>query len=264
MKFIISADDFGRSHERNLAIDKAFKTGLIYSAGLMINSDYTNEALTLATNGGYIKDIHLHLNMAYGEQLSGNSKPLNREFANCNVFCENQEFKHPFYNELDFYKYVEVTYKELEAQYIRFKEITDGQGNLKHIDVHIYNNRSYPFASAMQELIKTYGIKTARYFGVHHLTQQFSDFETQRIKLASLLCGQQAYVCKSCNIDYYLTKHDEFQFDDLVELYCHPDYVNGKLLDNTESCFGHDKQLLDEHIKLLKDENAEFISWAQI
>ncbi len=263
MKLIISADDFARSHERNQAIDFAMREGLICSAALMINSDYTKEALELAYKGGYLEHIHLHLNMAYGEQISGNSKPLCKDFAECDVFCEDGEFRHPFYYELDFYKYVDLHYRELEAQYLRFKELTEGRGNLNHIDVHIYNNRSYPFASAMFELIKNYNIKTARYFGVHHFTQKFSPCETQRLHLAYLLCGRQAYVCKSCNIDYFLTNIKEFENDNIVELYCHPDYVDGNLLDNSESCFGHTKQKLERHIALLKN-NAEFISWSQI
>lgn len=45
MKFIISTDDFGHSHERSLAIDDAFKSGWIKSAGLLVNAKYTAEAV---------------------------------------------------------------------------------------------------------------------------------------------------------------------------------------------------------------------------
>ena len=263
MKIILSADDFGRSHSRNVAIDVAIKKSLIKSAALMINSDYTEEALKLA-RGGYLNMIHLHLSLAYGEEMSGNSKPLSSQFADCSVFCENGEFKHPFYNELDFWKYVSVTYTELEAQYLKFKRVTDNAGNLGHLDVHLYNNRSYPFASAFCELIKNYDIKSARYFGVHHFTQKQEPFEENRIKLASMLCGNKACVCKSCNVDYFLTNKDEFVNDDIVELYVHPDYIDGVLMDNTISCFGHEKQTLEFQIDSLKKEGVDFISWTDI
>lgn len=49
---IISADDFGRSIERNEAIDQAFRQGLIKSAALMINTPYTQDAVNKSIRGG--------------------------------------------------------------------------------------------------------------------------------------------------------------------------------------------------------------------
>lgn len=202
------------------------------------------------------------MSLAYGEAMSGNSKPLTDEFAQCSVFCENGEFRHPFYNKLDFWKYIDITYRELEAQYLRFRELTDGKGNLLHLDVHLYNNRSYPFAVAYKKLIDKYKIKSARYFGVHHRTQRYPAKEERRLFFSSLLCGKKALVTKSCNVDYYLTRQNEFQLDDLVELYVHPDYVDGVLMDNTESVFGHDRKPLKEQIEALKASGeVELISW---
>lgn len=51
-KIILSADDFGRSHERNLAIDTAFKNGFIKSAALLVNSEFSEEAAKMAHEGG--------------------------------------------------------------------------------------------------------------------------------------------------------------------------------------------------------------------
>ena len=50
-KIILSADDFGRSHERNLAIDYAMKHGLIKSAALIMGSEFTDEAINFAAGG---------------------------------------------------------------------------------------------------------------------------------------------------------------------------------------------------------------------
>ena len=52
-KVIISADDFGRSHERNLAIDYAMRHSLIRSAALIVGSQFTDEAISLAIRGVY-------------------------------------------------------------------------------------------------------------------------------------------------------------------------------------------------------------------
>lgn len=59
MNIIITADDFGRSLERNEAIDAAFRHGLIKSAGLMVSTPYTQDAVNKAFRGGVFKQIAL-------------------------------------------------------------------------------------------------------------------------------------------------------------------------------------------------------------
>lgn len=54
-KIILSADDFGRSHERNMAIDYAMKHGLIKSAALIMGSEFTDEAVNFARGGDCLK-----------------------------------------------------------------------------------------------------------------------------------------------------------------------------------------------------------------
>lgn len=49
---ILSADDFGRSLERNKAIDECFKNGLIKSAGLIVTGQYLQDAVNLMNRGG--------------------------------------------------------------------------------------------------------------------------------------------------------------------------------------------------------------------
>lgn len=53
---VINADDFGRSIERNNAIDAAFSQGLVKSASLIVTTPYVYEAVSLAFNGGYVAD----------------------------------------------------------------------------------------------------------------------------------------------------------------------------------------------------------------
>lgn len=51
---VINADDFGRSIERNNAIDNAFKCGLIGSVALMVNTQFTQDAVDKAVAGGIL------------------------------------------------------------------------------------------------------------------------------------------------------------------------------------------------------------------
>ena len=51
---IISADDFGRSLNRNKAIDESFKKGLIKSAGLIVTGQYLQDAINYMMGGGML------------------------------------------------------------------------------------------------------------------------------------------------------------------------------------------------------------------
>lgn len=75
----------------------------------------------------------------------------------------------------------------------------------------------------------------------------------------------KAYVVKSSKIEYFLTKRENFKQDQMVELFVHPDYRDGALIDKTNSVFGNDYKPLEEHIALIKQiGDVEFISWASL
>jgi predicted glycoside hydrolase/deacetylase ChbG (UPF0249 family) len=48
----LTADDFGRSPNRNKAIDESFKKRLIKSAGLIMTGQYLQDAVNLMNMGG--------------------------------------------------------------------------------------------------------------------------------------------------------------------------------------------------------------------
>ena len=60
----LSADDFGRSLNRNKAIDESFKRGLIKSAGLIMTGQHLQDAVNLINNGGYVEHVHCHFNVS--------------------------------------------------------------------------------------------------------------------------------------------------------------------------------------------------------
>lgn len=256
-KIILSADDFGKSHERNRAIDHAFKNGLISSAALIMGSEYTYEAIEMAYNGGYIKNVHLHLNLLSDDD--NHFKPLSKAFIN-SKFCVNGGFN-KYFQKAEYAEYSRVAFKEIEKQYLEFKRLTKGKADYNHIDCHVYCNLWLPAAFSYRKLIKKYDIISARYYGEHH---KLSKSVKQKIKfrLVSILNGKSGWVVRSCNVDYYLTMLNSFLPNETVELYVHPDYINCVLMDNTTSVFGHDKVSLEKHIEEIKSTgNIQFISW---
>ena len=74
-----------------------------------------------------------------------------------------------------------------------------------------------------------------------------------------------AYMVKSTKIEWFLARRDRFDGEEVVELFVHPDYRDGVLIDKTKSSFGNEMKPLEEQIDLVKQTGAiEFVSWASI
>lgn len=100
MKIILQADDFGRSHEMNIAIDYAMKHHMVFSTSLLMGSQYTKEAIEMAFAGEYIKDVHCHLNLAACRSVGNHFVPLSDEYKQSR-FCKNDEFANAAYYHAD-------------------------------------------------------------------------------------------------------------------------------------------------------------------
>lgn len=193
--------------------------------------------------------------------MSGNSHPLNSDFSACSAFCEDGEFKQN--GTYDFaaknsFKYAQLIFLELENQYKKFIELTGNEGNNSHIDFHLYYNLNFLVAYAIRKLVKKYNIKTVRYYGEHH--KLLGKKMRLRLFLVKLLGVWKTRPAKSCNIDFYLSDKEPFTNDKYIELYVHPDYIDGELIDNSVSSFGHKMKTLKEHYDLIKND-GEIISW---
>lgn len=259
-KVILSADDFGRSHDRNLAIDYAMRHALIRSTGLIVGSQFTDEAISLAIKGGYINNVHCHLNLSPGIKAGNHFFPISDQYKESKFSVDGEFCIKPYIK--NYLSYSKVVFKELEGQYLFFKRATEGRANYDHIDCHLYCNLLPPVAVAYRDLIRKYHIKSARYYGEHHKKQKQIK-QWLKFHVGSFLSGNEAYVVKACNVDYYITKKKLFQKDEVIELYVHPDYKNGVLIDNSVSYLGHEIVSLTKQIKALTStEDIELVSWA--
>lgn len=260
-RVFLSADDFGRSHERNQAIDEAFKKGFIKSAGLIVTGQYLQDAVEQIDRGGYVNDVHCHFN------LSGNingedslDKPLTEKMIKDKSFCSDGLFtpyKHLPNKPKEIFKWWKV-YKELCAQYNKFLQVTGGKGNRYHVDFHLWYNLTWPVSIALNFFTWTHRIKSVRYIGVHQ--EHNRRFRLYRF----ILSNPFVKFYRSSNIDGFLTHPEWFEKEKQFELYCHPDYmkdIEGVLMDNSISYFGHEKKTMEKHYKMLKLYNFELISW---
>ncbi|MDD3140364.1 MAG: ChbG/HpnK family deacetylase [Lachnospiraceae bacterium] len=67
---IVNADDYGYSHEINIAVKEGFAQGILNRASILMNASFTEEAIRMAFENGYADKIGLHLNLTLGNPLS--------------------------------------------------------------------------------------------------------------------------------------------------------------------------------------------------
>ena len=203
MKVIINADDFGKSLERNQAVDAAFKQGLICSAGVIVTSKYLSDAIHLANEGGYLNKLHIHFNLS-ANLLHENSDdtPLTDVMKNDPFFCRDGRFlesKGIPSRFSDIKKNKEV-YRELVAQYYKFMEVTKGVADYKHIDFHLWYNLSWLVCIPLRLFVRKFKIESVRYWGIHQMG-------SRRFKMFRILSNNpRVTYIPATNIDYFLTK----------------------------------------------------------
>ena len=154
MRLIVNADDFGLNHNRNVAVDYCFKRNYCTQGSLIVNTEFSDEAIQMSRESGYLSNIGLHINLTYG-------KPLTDEILETD-YCENGLFttSNPRSKEKVFRKkYVEVIRKELNAQ---FEKFFDNKCTFRHVDAHndiLFNQEVW---YAIKPLLKKYKISHIR------------------------------------------------------------------------------------------------------
>lgn len=262
VKIILNADDFGKSTGRNRAVDDSFKQGLIRSAGLIVTGKHLLEAVDFMNKGGYVENIHLHVNLSTNLlHEDPDDIPFTEAMKRDSFFCKDSKFR-PYrglsINPITILKW-KLVYQELVAQYNKFKEVTNGKGNCKHIDFHLWYNLTWPASIALNRFTRKYDIESVRYIGLHQ--------KSFRYKLFRILSwNPRVKQIPATNIDYYLSKQKSLSQEKLMELYCHPNYKDdGTFLDDSPSYIKHARRpMLDQIQDLRKKENVEFVSWEDV
>ncbi len=75
-KFILNADDLGKSKAHNDAVLKGFESGLLKSASILVNGDFFLDAINRVVLPNKNLGIGVHLNIIEGRALNQNSKFL--------------------------------------------------------------------------------------------------------------------------------------------------------------------------------------------
>ena len=261
-KIILNADDFGRSAERNRAIDDCFKQGLIASAGLIVTGKHLQDALNYINSGEYVEKIHLHVNLSTSLR-DGDPEdiPLTEAMRKDSFFCKDGKFKKykGLPHKLSDIRKWRIVYHEIITQYEKFKEVTNGKADYKHIDFHLWYNLTWPVAIALKRFVKKYKILSVRYIGVHQMDNR------RYMLLYRIERNRHVNYIPASNIDYYLSKQHLFKQYPIIELYCHPNYKEGIFLDDSPSYLKHERQPMQKQISSLQESlDYDSLSWVDI
>lgn len=262
IKVILNADDFGKSSERNRAIDDSFKQGMIRSAGLIVTGKHLQEAVDLMHKGGYVENIHLHMNLSTNLlHEDPYDIPLTEAMRQDSFFCKDgkyRPYRGLYLKPGTIFKW-KVVYQELVAQYNKFKDVTQGKGNYNHIDFHLWYNLTWPVSIALNRFTREFNIESVRYIGLHQKAFRYKIFRF-------LSWNPSVKQIPATNIDYYLSKYKSLSQEQIIELYCHPNYKeDGAFLDDSPSYLKHERRPMLIQIQELREKgDVEFISWEDV
>lgn len=261
---VVNADDFGRSHSRNEAIDQCIKKGYVNQTSLMVNmGQYTEEAVRMAFDGGYDDNVVLHINLTLGEPLT--EKIKNTPFCKDGVFDGIRNLKNIFKaSKEDSTKQCrEAIREECEAQIQKFLEF-----GFKpfHLDSHNWIHLEIPVWKELKLLMKKYGFSSVRpirkglkcikfkslYGLAKYILSARRAFKNNLYYLISDFLIKRSGMCPyqySSNLEEFLDENKIYKF---AEIFCHPDYKDNDIYDLSWSYKGNDYRLMSDFYNELK------------
>lgn len=243
MRLIFNADDFGLTEGVNLGILKAFKDGVVKSTTLMVNMPFAKEAIEIAKNNPDL-GVGVHLTATAGEPLIKEKNSLVDEKGK----FHNKDFLYDYTIELD----AEELYREWKAQIERFIELLGDKPT--HLDSHHHIHIIHKYLEVALKLSEEYDIPMRE--------QVWTNKNYEYVKLA------QNFIYDKCSIEYFINNKNKILGAEIVEIMCHPAYIDKKLMDFSSYSIERCNELSILSSKKLKnwiiDNKIELINYKNI
>lgn len=276
MRIIVNADDFGLNHERNVAVDYAIRNGICTQGSIILNSPFSDEAVSMAKEGGYYHKIGLHLNITYGN-------PLSSSILQISSYCRDGFFigSDPrSLNKVYSLGGIEEIREELESQITKFFDLGF---TFRHIDAHNDILFNLSVWKAFKPLIKKYDIRHIRgvepYLFGYYRKSILAYLPIKYYFMYRFLSLKEIGKCKILhggrNVnqfyrDYGLLQRGEktnriignISSDGVYEVITHPDFDGTRYLDRTN--FNQNKVINSLHDTLTKIEGLEKITYNEL
>lgn len=218
MHVIFNADDFGLTPGINLGIIAANQVGVVRSTTLMVGMTAEKQAIELAKNTPSLH-VGIHLRFTTGVPLTSASSltDQNGSFFSCHQFRQKQHFSEQ-----------QIT-DEITAQIEYF--LTTGI-QLSHIDSH-HHAHIHP---QILPIVKDF----ARYYNVPLRESGYLNSTKNQAKyyFYSGFYGENATINTILNI---INQHRNDT--DILEIMCHPAYIDQLLLDSSSYALPRAKEL---------------------
>lgn len=252
MKIVVNADDFGMSHHKNVAIDYVMRREICTNTSLTVNMPASEEAASLAINNGYKDRVSLHLNLTEGKALTEDIQQLSLYYdIRCGCFAYRPIIK---MDEQIMPKYIDILRQEIEAQIMKFQRFGF---ELKSIDSHNWIHLRIPVWQALEPLIKKYNVKIVRpmwegYKRADIASEKWCKYFAQVEPI--LLETPECRVFKhTSNIEQFILNKERMGRMDVIEVFTHPDIIEGKIMDISSSYTGKVKETVENNVSLLSE-----------
>lgn len=230
MKWIINADDFGYCKGVNLGIVEAYKNGILTSTTLMTGMPGVNHAIDLLKeNKGLGCGIHMTLT-AY-EPILKTHKTIVDENGN-------------FYKNFDLINIEDLDLEEVYNEFCtQIEKAKDLGVEITHLDSHHHVHTQ----DALKPVIKR--IK-----------------EKYKLPLRGELKLDANFYAENVSIDYLKSIYNET--DEVVEIMCHPAYLDSYLYESSSYSLNRVKELKiitsNEMKNFIKEKNIELCNYNDI
>ncbi len=243
-KLIINADDFGKTHSINEAIAECFSKGYISNTTIMVNMSYADEAVNIAKDEGFFDKVGLHVNLTEGISLSG--RLMKDDFNDMNGVVDAYSLYHlpkDISNDV-----------KAEIQF-QIKKFLDYGFTERHMDFHHHKHVRLSVLPIYLSVFKEYKFNSTRltknigWGGYRLRAKAYKSYVNRRIKSYSR-CTTDLFG----GFDDYLIGRKSVNSDKMIELMCHPDYEDGKLV-NLYAGDGIEKDIVKFHKNYLVEYN---------
>lgn len=219
----------------------------------MVNMPFTDEAVELAYDKGFVSKVGLHINLTEG-------KPLTDSIRRLKLFCdENGSFNGSF-NDNTFSRLfldletISIIRGEIDAQLERYNKY---HLPLLHLDSHQYTHTNLPVFLAMKPLMKKYNIRSVR------IARNINKKESIHNKVYKFLYNiylsrYSPYVTDYfASMDEYLLLNSELKDNENItlEIVLHPIYKDNAIWDGEIELIKKIGMIAPKH---------QFISYADI
>lgn len=249
MRLIINADDFGMSHEKNVAIDRMMCQEVCTNASLVVNMPWTEEAIRMAKRGNYLDRLSLHINLTIGESITSDIRKVA-------LYYQGGEFVHnaiikSYFQVLPFH--IKVLRQEIEGQ---MEEFLKYGLKLVSVDSHNWVHLRLPVWLALQPLLNKYHIKLVRPMWIGYKREEIASVRWAkyfRIIEPIILRYKCCRILQhTSNVEQFLLKEHELPKYSIVEVFTHPDLVGEEVIDMSSSYLKKPKQTVIYNIKQIE------------